>query len=342
MRTGVHQWRVSPLLVVTVALLSMAAQSPRRELIPIFDAYERSQHGLALEGLTQHQDLRALKTQIAAPRESGAWIARAGGTADRRRVIVATVAIEAVNRYGVGQWADAYALVEWACALVRQNAPGAVEAAWQRASIALVQSGSGVISDQLEIHTGHAFKRFPTDPQVVLARAVARELRTFPDPRDGSLPSDRDERVDAIIDYLQDARAYPEVRDEASMRLGFLYLRIGQPGLAVKTLDEAGRERGEPQIVYLSHLFRGRALERLDRDAEAVDAYRAAVAAVPGAQTAALALAAALVKVGQRTAAADIAQQSVIMPAQDPWFFYGKTSTRRWPALLDALREALR
>lgn len=342
MRTGGHGWRVSPLLVITGALLSLAAQSPRPELFSIFDAYARGLYAQALEGLAQHRDLRTLKSQMAGPREASAWIARESGTADRRRVIVATVAIEAVNRYGVGQWPDAYALLEWACTLVRQNVPGSIEVAWHRASIALVQSGSGVNSDQLEIHAGHAFKRFPTDPQVVLARAVARELRTFPDPRDGSSLSDRDTRVDAIIDYLEDARGYPEVRGEASMRLGFLYLRLGQPGLAVKALEGVAPDASEAQIVYLGHLFRGRALERLDRDAEAVDAYRAATRAVPGAQTADLALAAALVKLGQRTAAAAIAQETVILPPTDPWFFYGKTSTRRWPALLDALREALR
>lgn len=342
MRMGVSRWRVS-LALFAGALLSLAAQAPRSDLFSIFDAYERGRYAQALEGLAQHRDLKTLKSQLSAPREAAAWVARNDGSADRRRVIVATIAIEAVNRYGISQWADAYALVEWACTFVRQNVPGPIEAAWQRASIALVQTGSGVNSDQLDIHTGHAFKRFPTDPQIVLGRAVARELRTFPDPRDGSSVTDREIRIDMIIDAFDEARRYGEVSGEAAMRLGFLYLRIGQTALAVKTLEVAARDSREPQIVYLSHLFRGRALERLDRDADAVEAYRAATQAVPGAQTAALALATALVKVGQRTAAAGVAQQTVGQaPPQDPWFFYGKTSASRWPALLAALREAIR
>lgn len=343
MRTGVHTRRVSSLLVVASALLALAAQSPRAELLPIFDAYERGQYTQAIEGLGQHRDLKTLKSQMASPREAAVWIARGSGSVDRRRVVVATVAIEAVNRYGLNQWGDGYALLEWACTLVRQNVPGPIEAAWQRASIALVQTGAEVHSNQLDIHAGHAYRRFPTDPQVVLGRAVARELGTFPDPRDGSSLSDREARADAIIDAFEAARRYPEVSGEAAMRLGFLYLRIGQAGLAAKTLDDAARETSEPPIVYLSHLLRGRALERLDRHADAVDAYRAATHAVPGAQTAALALATALVKVGDRTAAAGIAQQTVGQtPPDDPWFYYGKTSARRWPTLLDALREALR
>jgi hypothetical protein len=330
---------VSPLLA---GALSLAAQSPRSELIPIFDAYDRGQYAEALRDLARHGDLKTLKAQIATPRESGAWIASGGAAIERRRIVVATVALEAVNRHGVGQWPDAVALVEWACTLVRQNGPAAAEAAWHAASFALMQSGAGVF-DQLEVHVGHAFKRFPTDPQVVLARAVARELRTFPDPRDGSTLVDRDGRVDQIMDYLKDARAYPAVRPEASVRLGFLYLRMNQPALALTTLDESGNS-DDPQVVYLRHLFRGRALERLDRDADAVDAYRAATKIVPGAQTAGLALAAALVKVGQRTTGAEVAQQIVTIPTppQDPWFLYARTWSHLWPSRLDALRSALK
>ena len=219
--------------LLLASTLTPAAQTPRPELIPIFDAYERGQYLEALTDIGRHGDLKTLKSQIAAARESGAWIAKGGARADRRRVVVATVAIEAANRHGLSQWGDAIALIEWACLLVRQNVPGPAEAAWQRASIALMLSGAGPFSDHAEVHVGHAFRRFPTDPQVVLVRAVARELRTFPDPRDGSTLTDRDGRADQILDYLQDARAYPAVRAEASVRLGFLYLRINKPALAL-------------------------------------------------------------------------------------------------------------
>ena len=138
--------------------------------------------------------------------------------------------------------------------------------------------------------------------------------------------------------------AHADARPEASVRLGFLFYRLNQPALAVETLEPVDALTDDAYFEYLGHLFRGRALERLNRDGDAVDAYRAATKVIPGAQTAALALAAALVKAGQRAAAAEVGQQIVTLakPPLDPWFVYGKTGTRFWPALLDALRGALR
>ena len=179
-------------------------QTPRGELIPIFDAYDQGRYADAIAALMQHPNLKTFAAHIAAPREASAWIAAASGAGvDRRRLIVATVALEAVNRHGLRQWGEAMVLLEWACALARRNVPSPAELAWHRASFALVQGGAAD-SMLMEVHVGHAFKRFPTDSQVILARAVARELRTFPDPRDGSAISDRDERVEQVIDYLRE------------------------------------------------------------------------------------------------------------------------------------------
>jgi Flp pilus assembly protein TadD len=76
------------------------------------------------------------------------------------------------------------------------------------------------------------------------------------------------------------------VPEDASVQhnLATAYLRIGDASLALRSFDEALRLR--PADVT-SHLYRGYALEQLNRDLEAMSAYREAERLSPGNRTAA-------------------------------------------------------
>jgi hypothetical protein len=81
----------------------------------------------------------------------------------------------------------------------------------------------------------------------------------------------------------------------------------------------------------------------MHRSADAVEAYRLAVAAAPKAQTAQLALALALARNGDRAEAERVGLLAVTMePGYDPWLDYGDGDARVWQYILSALRQALK
>ena len=63
--------------------------------------------------------------------------------------------------------------------------------------------------------------------------------------------------------------------------------------------------------MYLARYFRGQALERQTRPDEAAFAYRGALAAIPGAESASFALSALLAGQGHRAEAAQIVDAAV-------------------------------
>jgi Flp pilus assembly protein TadD len=88
-------------------------------------------------------------------------------------------------------------------------------------------------------------------------------------------------------------------------------------------------------------LFEGWAHERLGRHDEAARAFRAALAAVPAGQAAALSLAVRLAAAGDRDEAARLSRVA-LGPGTDPWREYGYGDLRRLPILLSALRREVR
>jgi tetratricopeptide (TPR) repeat protein len=275
--------------------------------------------------------------------EAPEWIRRGPrDEQDRRRLVVAAVSLEAANHGGLEDWPTGRALVEWACALVRKNSR-AIEAerTWHWGAIAIFEGAADGAT--LQVHVSHALKRFPGDHRFLLARGVGTELRTWPDPRNGKTPRERDAgAVELTVTRLTEALGFEEVRAEAAVRLGYLALRNGDADAALRYLRDGAMAKADPFVRYLSHLFEGRALEQLNRPLEAVAAYRAAIAAEPG-QTAQLALGAALARTGQRQeATATVAAAVVATPARvDPWTIYGRGDARLWPEISERLRKEL-
>ena len=333
---------------------SAAAVSPQA----LFESYARGDYG-TVEAVLKLVDNRFAFID-AIKRDAKTWTRLPDDpeTAARRRLIVATVALEAVYRprppatvFGLGTatpeviagpYANLHDLTEWACSLVRQNPiPGPAERLWHWLSLALLEDDA--VHAPLEVHVRHALDRFPNEPRFILARAIAAELRTSPDER-GRSPRDRDRNAtDTLVARLEAAEAIDSVRPEASLRHAFLLLRLGQPEAGCAA-GRARRRLGRSFLIYLAWLFRGRALDALGRTDDAIAAYREAAVVVPHAQTADMALAAALAKQGRRSEAAAIALASLTSEAAivDPWRMYGAADARVWRRIRDALRQELR
>ncbi len=92
---------------------------------------------------------------------------------------------------------------------------------------------------------------------------------------------------------------------------------------------------------YWLYLFEGRAFEETHAPDDAVAAYRLAVAAVPNAQSATVALAAALVADRRTAEAVPLVNTVLTAPAPvDPWVFYTCPDCRAWAQAIANLRKA--
>ena len=239
---------------------------------------------------------------------------------------------------------------------------------WHRAAVGLLQGVSG--SDHVEQH----LVDLPADPRLLLARAVAQERRCWTyrpsldeptirvdklletagfrvkDDTRGPLKSEREENLAKHSACLREAlsrfEAAVKVEDvaaEALVRGGWVLLQDGRPKEAIEWLD-AAKPRDDRDLEYWHHLFRGRALDALSRTQDSVEAYKAALALYPHAQSAGVGLAIALMRL-YRTAEADDVSRSLREGADitsDPWLHYPRGDDRFAGQWIDSLRAAVR
>ena len=362
------------------ALSSVMTTGPMRPpVMTTVDLYEAHAYDEAIAALAP----RSLEQFSKELREvADLWI-RDGGPVNQqhRQYLVAALALEAARARGGLEWRHAQLLLEWACERLRaKTEPGEDdrERAWMIAAAAVMEGGAAGAG--LEVHAMHALKRFPNDPALTMAKAVAAELRAGPDVRTaqgtkaptgsiplaastaGSIQQTTPTTVGTFsptTDVLTDISSGPALdlavrrfsemtsidpyRDEAKLRLGYTALRRGKHEDALEHLVVPAKNTTDVFIAYLAHLFRGRALERLKRWDQAVVEYRAAVAVQPGAQTAELALAAALARSGRRAEAADLADRALARTDApfDPWLGYGQGDFRHWARLIAGVRKAI-
>jgi hypothetical protein len=337
------------------------------------DAYAAGQHERvlsALAGPVRFDDVLA-QLQRDAPR----WVA-GGGPRDeeRRRLVAATVALEAA-RVGLEQewkwiqrqplmcndgrdecyqppnvlyWKAPPLLIEWGCELLRAQAPpSAAERWWQLAAVAVAQRaedpqflvgdtkiGLGVYAGesggtQKEIkHLDHVAKRFPNEKRFVLAQGIARD-RDWPD--------------DAFTAY-QAIEQDQDVGGEALMRLGAMQMRLRGIPEALKTFERAQTLTRDPYVVFLAHYFSAQIYERQPNVRLAESAYRDAVAAVPHAQSATIALASLLARTERRAEAQQLIKEMLAVRPQplDPWRRFVHADDRFWPLLIGKLRAEIR
>ena len=189
--------------------------------------------------------------------EARAWIAE-GGAPTNRGVLAATFVLEVVRHWtGTPDWAYATPLVAWSCGQVGAGPTSwSGERVWHLAAVALAQtaedwalvvgqhlpsgkplpvSRNPIENERRQGHLVHARARFPDEPRLALAQAIAAETLTW---EVGGLGRDLNQRVAIVageIDaaYLEGLRAGEVLAPDGSGRK----LPAGKP-LAARALGQ--------------------------------------------------------------------------------------------------------
>jgi hypothetical protein len=330
--------------VLIAVALAVAVARPRAAqpagTTALLDDYAAGRFEVVDRALTSTASLRDLGNDLR--RQAPEWIGT-GGTTTRRRLVVASVALEAAGAK-LGEWGEGRWLVEWGCERLRTDPPREAERIWHLAAIALAEGAYDV--PFLTEHLEHAAQRFPDEDRVALARAVAFETGTWPLPgapwtgesHTGSLAL---KELAGMFEALVPRRS---IAAEAHLRLGHTELRLGR---AKRGLDSFARIESlthEPFLVYLSRYFAGRAHHATGDAAKAAAAYRGALAVVPRAQSASFALAALSFVAGDREDAYTTIARGLEpgLPVDDPWRLYQAADARFWRSFIELLRSAVR
>ena len=223
--------------------------------------------------------------------------------------------------------------------------PQEFERLWHYAVLTLLQAT--LRPNVLDVFSARALDRFPDEPRFLLARAIAADQRSAaggalrwaaPNPTTSA-------SVDAAKALYELVLGRPEVAVEARIRLAFLLHRQGRNDEALVRLDEAGaRPIDDGMLRYLHSLFRGQVLADLNRVDESLAAYRSALAILPSAQSARVAIMNMLYKQGDRAGAEALAEQIQTEPVGliDPWWIYWQGQYRLHLQVMARLREVAR
>lgn len=353
--------RAASICLFAMAVAATLRSAPPERAVALLERYAQGDFEGAVAAIAPLTDFGPLYKDIAS--KAPAWI-QAGGPGDleRRRLAAATFAMEAARVGAVHDWklVQMYMrienihwrppaqLLEWGCAQMRSApAPTPIEHTWQMAALAVASRAQDYEfligspwaarankGDEI-LHLEHAIARFPKDRRLLLAQGIAAEWRLYPNARNTGLKEAR-----AIFANLKDDA---EVGAEASVRLAIVETRAGNPTAAAPLFIAAIRASRDPFVTFLAHYFVGQSQERLHRLQDAEASYRAALVAVPRAQSASFSLAALVAARGARTEAAGLVGDSVSAASRpvDPWRAYGDADDRFWPALIVELREKI-
>ena len=333
--------------------LELSTSSVDADVSTSLDRYARGDGPVELPA-----GISPLELQRRLRRSASRWIGPENAAdASRRRLTVATFALELIDRNFEAAWdrrrGFALDLLEWSCGLLRDGPVTPPELFWHVAAVGLLERASsfrlirgsvsfGTGNSAFVTHITHAERRFPGDGRWLLAHAIDAEHAVWPPPLDEDIlrpPPDTENRIRGRLEAAFDA---PVVGAEAHLRWGYFHVRRGRLELALREFEAVGRP-DDRALRYWQHLFRGQALARMSRSPEAAESYRVALAAFPNAQAATLALASLLARDGDITeAGARVNSMFRFAPAADPWNIYGSPTYRHWSASLRQLREAIR
>jgi tetratricopeptide (TPR) repeat protein len=307
-------------------------------------------------------DLDAAQRQLARFDPSRLPTTAAPGTKEAReeqRRLVTAFALEIAAVGSKKHSAAAARLVEWACAYVRAHSPvNDFDRAWQMAALSVLEGG--IDSAALHDHLDHVPAAFRDEPRLILARGIAEEQFSAPSEVltrtaiGASLAKAREiatraegERVRAserAIARFREAATTESLRAEANLRLGHVQLVMGRYDEALTALTALEVKTGDRALVYLTHLFRGMALENRARVDEARASYRQALALSPGAHSATLRLASLEFRRG-RTDVPETMVDALLKsndPRRDPWWSYYAADWRFWYPRIERVRSLLK
>ena len=374
----------SAILLLPFALVGavLASDQPSAQAASTLVQLDRYAHGEFDAVVTELKGLRNFDGVLEELRLGGqAWV-DAGPEPERarRRLAAATFALEAARAADRVAWKrvirlDAWVdekenihakegadrvywnapplLVEWGCALLRQTPkPPPIERIWHMASVAAAQAAGDTefligspfaarmnVPDEIT-HLWHAQDRFKTEPRLRLAMSIALEWQTWP----GSRRTPNVKNHAGVAPKLEELMRDDAIGAEAAVRLGSLHVRTGRLKEALGLFERVETMTRDTYLIYLARYFKGTALEKAGQPADAEAAYRGALAAIPHAQSATLALAALLAKQDRRTEAGALIETQLSTRPQplDPWRAYAAGDARFWPELIARLRAEVR
>ena len=251
-------------------------------------------------------------------------------------------------------WKVGAQLLEWGCTLVRTGEPSPAERWWHLAAVSVAQRrgdyefmiGSpwderGNAEDEID-HLKHVIARFPKEPRFALAQAIAIEWHTWP--QSLRRPRNSARHLPDALRAFEGMRDDPDIGAEAWLRSGVLLLRANTTGRAVDAFKKTEQLTRDRYLIYLAKFFRGQAYERQKAEIDAERDYRGALATIPKAISASMALAALLTRAERPGEASAIVDAAVTAnpPPSDPWREYGAADDRFWPRFLAQLRSEIR
>lgn len=354
-------------VLAVAASLGMRAQPGAVDLPALLDTYYQGQHDDAVAKAAALPDLGPLRIQFV--QRVPAWIDADPVNAVPRRAAVAGFVVELAAARLESDWGRLSDLIEWTCAHVLRagGPPTSFERSWHRATTAL--AGRARVRVWLlgpyarlphqkprtpskddppsPLHLMHAIERFPDDPHFQLARVVAWTWGRDSEPLRNAgtrvtLPM-RPAQLEAIAAY-QPLHAVPAVAAEAWIRTGLVHFTVSDHLPALKAFETARPLAASTALRYLSHFLAGRALEMLNRHDEAIAAYTSALAILPSAESATVALASLQFLRGEHDASVALIDGAFAKSgaATDPGRLTGYGAYLHWPEIKAAMRAELK
>ena len=322
--------------VAAATLAFAAALTPPQPSIPeSFDRYLAGQYAAVVQQLTAGGDESEAFRRFRL--EASRWIATDPAATSLRRRAAVALALEVAALEMLHAWAPCRELLDWGAAELRQEPSSRFEAAWVRAAAAL-----GFRAQDMRWLVDQGFltrakSRHPDDPHIRFLSVAAR--LTVPGSGWLAVP---DDDAQAMAAMTGDA----VVGVDADLRLAQLYLQLQTYDRALHHAWRVTSRASDPPAVYLGRFLAGRALEGKGDTKAAAAEYEQALGALPGAQSATLALAALEANGGDGSRGLRRAERALVEagPAEhmDPWRLMPYGEFRRFPELISQLREGLK
>jgi tetratricopeptide (TPR) repeat protein len=178
-------------------------------------------------------------------------------------------------------------------------------------------------------------KRFPDDPELLLAQGTLLETLGWRATADAQAGRPYLERAEAALARAQELAG----SDEGTLRLAHVRWRLGRTSVARASLGRLAAQTRENRWRYLAFLFLGGVLEQEGALSEAARAYRHAVETQPDTQAGRMALAHCLVRLGDvGVARATVADALALTRPRDPFWRYPWGRSEEGDGTLVALR----
>ena len=268
--------------------------------------------------------------------------------APRREAIFALdLAIAVLRSRNPGAREDAARLIIEQNLAVRGGADAdAFECQWYVTQAAAVE---GLLQPDLgSVLVQQARQRCPAEARLALAQGVLIEQRwafTAPVALPGQPVTPLDPaQVAAVLAAYTAAEQSPAVAEEARVRAAWLEYRTGQIARARALVGQNQPASKDLRVRYLSSLIAGHILRAQQQFDAAAAAYRDAITAYPGAQSAKVALMTLLVGHGNRDEAESLATavQKASLDTFDPWWTFWLGDYASFPSLMANLRGMAR